>query len=319
MKKIKLVTHSGKFHADDVFATAILSILFEKKGQEFEVIRSRDPELIESGDIVYDNGTKYDPDQNFFDHHQKGGAGERENSVPYAAFGLIWKHYGKELISQYFNDIDENSDSKQSLNQKEIDQIHQLIDQHLVQSVDASDTGYEDFKSNKNAELRNYLMDSISTDFNPTSEEGYQESFDLFIQNVEIFKQILIRNLIRTKVKIKDFQKVEQAYQESEDKRIIILEKGWSWKEVLIEKPEPLFVIFPTIDTDGFIIQTVNKKLTGYETRKSFPESWRGKTNKDLEKETGISGSKFCHSTGFMAVAEKLDQAVELAKVAVDK
>ena len=64
----KLVTHNANFHADDIFATATLDLVFKS---DIEVIRSRDPNIIESGDIVYDVGQIYDPERNRFDHHQK--------------------------------------------------------------------------------------------------------------------------------------------------------------------------------------------------------------------------------------------------------
>ena len=40
MKKIIIATHSGSFHADDLFAVATLSLLLGK--ENIEVIRTRD-------------------------------------------------------------------------------------------------------------------------------------------------------------------------------------------------------------------------------------------------------------------------------------
>jgi uncharacterized UPF0160 family protein len=91
-KKKILVTHNATFHADDIFATATLSLLL---GGKVKVIRTRDEEIIRTGDYVYDVGGEYDASINRFDHHQKGGAGKRENGIPYAAFGLLWKTYGE--------------------------------------------------------------------------------------------------------------------------------------------------------------------------------------------------------------------------------
>jgi uncharacterized UPF0160 family protein len=309
MKKIKLVTHSGVFHADDVFATAVLAILFEKQNKEFEVIRSREQQDIEAGDIVYDNGREYDFDKKIFDHHQEGGAGERDNGVPYAGFGLIWKHYGKELIVEFFEN---------KLDEKQINQIHQLMDESVVQPIDASDTGYEDYKSTKK-DLRTYTFDSFVNAFRPTNEEGYESAQNLFMQVVDIAKQILKRELISKESKIKGFEKAEEAYQNAEDKRIIILNERVSWKEIMVSNPEPLFVIYPEIDTDRYKIQAVPKEMSGYELRKGFPQEWCGKNDEELEQISGVVGAKFCHLKGFLCVADTKDQAVEIAKIAVDK
>ena len=40
-KKVTLVTHSGKFHSDDLFACAILSLVLEKEGKKGRIIRTR--------------------------------------------------------------------------------------------------------------------------------------------------------------------------------------------------------------------------------------------------------------------------------------
>ena len=325
MNKIKLVTHSGRFHADDVFATAVLMMLLEKQGKEFELIRSRKSEDIESGDIVYDNGREYDEERKKFDHHQEGGAGERENGVPYAAFGLIWKHYGKVLIEEFLKEKfavesieKENNQNACPNSSEDINKIFQLIDESLVQPIDASDTGYEDFKSSKK-NLRTYVMDSAVKSFNPTDEEGYEKAQKLFLEFVEIAKKILARELISTEHKIKGFKMVESAYENAEDKRIIILNEGGSWREILVSHTEPLYVIFPTVDSDGFMIQAVNKEISGYEVRKSFPKNWRGKgmENNELEKETGIAGTKFCHLKGFLCVTKTKEQAIAIAEKAI--
>src|SRR3989338_10758267 len=94
---MKIITHNGTFHADDVFSVAALTLYFYSQNKEPKIIRTRDPETIKTGDIVLDVGSEYDAERNRFDHHQIGGAGKRANGVPYAAFGLAWKKYGEKL------------------------------------------------------------------------------------------------------------------------------------------------------------------------------------------------------------------------------
>lgn len=81
-------THSGKFHTDDVFSTALLKIL----NPEFTTERGfAVPEEFDG--IVYDIGLGK------FDHHQQERR-VRENGVPYAAFGLLWEEYGSLLVGE---------------------------------------------------------------------------------------------------------------------------------------------------------------------------------------------------------------------------
>ena len=75
-------THSGKFHADDVFSSALLLYL----NPEITILRgNRVPDDFDG--IVFDIG------RGKYDHHQKDSR-IRENGVPYAAFGLLWEVLG---------------------------------------------------------------------------------------------------------------------------------------------------------------------------------------------------------------------------------
>ncbi len=78
---MKIITHSGNFHPDEVLGISALRILFAKEGEKnIEIVRTRDLKMIEgksAEDIVLDVGFKYLPEENRFDHHQEGGAGKR--------------------------------------------------------------------------------------------------------------------------------------------------------------------------------------------------------------------------------------------------
>lgn len=94
VNKMYGVTHMGKFHADEVFASVILELYFGT----LYVIRSQDkdiPKELPSNVIVYDVGLGE------FDHHQYGGNGIRPNGVPYASCGLIWKKFGLSIVKDW--------------------------------------------------------------------------------------------------------------------------------------------------------------------------------------------------------------------------
>ena len=81
-------THSGKFHADDVFSSALLLYL----NPEIRIIRgNKVPEDFDG--IVFDIG------RGRYDHHQKDSR-IRENGIPYAAFGLLWEELGAEILGE---------------------------------------------------------------------------------------------------------------------------------------------------------------------------------------------------------------------------
>ena len=81
-------THGGKFHADDVFSSALLLYI--------------NPEIsITRGNSVPDDftGIVFDIGRGEFDHHQKDSR-IRENGVPYAAFGLLWEAVGADILGE---------------------------------------------------------------------------------------------------------------------------------------------------------------------------------------------------------------------------
>lgn len=85
-------THSGKFHADDVFSSALLLYL----NPEITITRgSRVPEDFDG--IVFDIG------RGRYDHHQKDSR-VRENGIAYAAFGLLWEELGAEILGEELAD-----------------------------------------------------------------------------------------------------------------------------------------------------------------------------------------------------------------------
>ena len=49
--KIIATTHSGKFHADDVLAWALIQYFYDPN---ITLVRSRDPKIIEQSAIVFD-------------------------------------------------------------------------------------------------------------------------------------------------------------------------------------------------------------------------------------------------------------------------
>ena len=105
-------THGGVFHADDIFATAVLKMV----NPAIEIKRVfKVPELA-------DNEIAFDIGGGKFDHHQVTDieCHDDDARTPYAAFGLIWREYGHFLVS---------------------DMGFKTIERDLVIPIDAADNG----------------------------------------------------------------------------------------------------------------------------------------------------------------------------------
>ena len=63
-----IATHSGSFHCDEALGCWLLQ--HTDKFKSAEIIRSRDPAVLATADIVIDVGGVYDEATLRFDHHQ---------------------------------------------------------------------------------------------------------------------------------------------------------------------------------------------------------------------------------------------------------
>lgn len=287
MTEITIATHNGNFHADDVFSVAALKCVIPS----FKLIRTRDLELIAKADIVLDVGGEYDPEAGRFDHHQRGGAGERENGIPYSSFGLIWQKYGLEICG-------DNQD------------IANSVDSGLVSTIDAVDCGHVEGVAQGIS-----LSQTISM-FNPTWQED--SHFDrCFEEAVAFASRILARFIASANGGISAKAIVAKAIENAEDPRVIVLEQYTPWKRTVHAlSEEALYMVYPS-DSGQWRIQTVPFELGSFEDRKSLPKSWAGLSNTELQNVTGINDAMFCHNGLFIAGAESFESVMKMAAMAL--
>ena len=290
-----VVTHNGKFHSDDVFAVAMLQLFFGL--DSISVTRTRDENEIENSDIVVDVGHEYDPERERFDHHQPGGAGTRSNGVPYAAAGLVWKKYGVQISGG--ETIAENIDAK------------------IIQSIDGIDNGIDMWKPAYENVMPYTIGDYIDL-YMPSREEVEPTKLtDAFLRACTMARDILTRLRERFNEQEQGYALAKQAYEQAEDKRIIVLDSSHSWAEELMKYPEPLYVVYPRLEGGRWGVQAVRVRSGSFELRAPFPAEWRGKTDAELQKATEVNDASFVHRDGFIGGAETKEGAIALAKKAL--
>jgi uncharacterized UPF0160 family protein len=300
-KKVTIVTYSSKFHVDDLFAVAALSLLLEKNSS-IEIIRTREQAVISTGDYVVDVGGVYDPSTNRFDHHQFGGAGEGNQSIPYSSFGLVWKHFGNTLCG-------DNSE------------VADVVNKVLVQPIDAHDNGVEIIKESV-AGLRPYDLSQLKYIILPTWKES-DDIDKVFAQTVKYAQWILSRQIKVASDQVEGRSLVYEKYQNATDKRIIEVDERLPWKEVLAQFSEPMYVIYNKRVDNTWSIKTVSVDPDGvgileFVPRKAFPSEWAGKSGEDLEKVTKVEGSLFSHRNRFLTVVKTREAALQIAQLALD-
>lgn len=279
------ITHGGVFHADEVMATAILSAI-----ETVDLNRTfRVPE--DTNAFVYDIGGGQ------YDHHQRGGNGARENGVPYSSAGLIWRDFGRKLVS--------------------CDEAWNFVDQGLIQGIDAVDNGVlpgVDYPA-KPASISNLI-----SGFNP-DWDSEQKPDDAFLEAISFAQGVLARAITSAESKARAKALIDEAIKASED-QIIVLPQFAPWQEYVLtstdaKAADALYVVFPS-NRGGYNVQAIPDAIGSFGNRKPLPEAWRGVPANDLQAVSGVSDANFCHKGGFIGGADSLDGALAMARKAIE-
>ena len=272
------MTHGGKFHADDVFSAALLKII----NPNIKIIRTFEvPDDFEG--LVFDIGGGK------FDHHQEDSP-NRENGMPYAAFGLLWKEFGKNLLC------------KAGCTPEQAEAEALRLDEKFIQPLDEDD----------NTGCGNQLAGIIGL-FNPTwdSNENSDVCFEQAVKIADIILNKKIDSIVSAqRAKIL----VEEALKKS-DGKIVILPQFAPWKHVLVPS-DAQFVVYPS-QRGGYNAQVIPMDLDTKESKCDFPEEWAGKTEEQLPLISGVETLTFCHKGRFLISVKNIKDAVKACEIAL--
>jgi len=303
-----IVTHSGKFHADDAWAVAVLNVLFPDN----ELVRTRDPAIIEAADFAIDVGGIWDPATGRFDHHQKGFSGARPSGVPYASAGLVWREYGARCVGAIAA-----SHMGHDLPRETAREIAYAIDNDIVQYLDLSDVG-----AAKNAP-GGYGLSAVISGYNPNwlDEErlGYgapadQYRLDQFRRAMGILTDILV-NAVKYRVgALLAVEQVRDSEVLADGKLLFLRNSALPWTQVVRkEMPKVLFVISHSLAEKRYMLHTIPVSPESFEARADLPAPWAGLRDAELAAVTGVPDATFCHNGRFIAAARSYEGAYAMA------
>lgn len=279
-KQASAFTHSGKFHADDVFSAALLLYL----NPEITITRGNQvPEDFEG--VVFDIG------RGAYDHHQKDSR-IRENGVPYAAFGLLWEELGAEILGE---------------------ELAEKFDEAFVQPLDNNDNTGE--KNELAALIGNFnpAWDAKGSNdaafFQAVSVAGMilENKFERYLGNARADR--------RVEEILEAHEKALQAGKTAEDEEQILILPEFVPCQKRLSETDIAFVIFPS-NRGGYCIQP-QKKEYSLNNKCSFPSEWLGLEKEELEKVTGLPTAGFCHKGGFLMTTGTLEDAVAACKLSL--
>ncbi len=308
-----IATHSGKFHADDVWGVTVLDLIFPGG----ELMRTRDLERIVTADFAVDVGGIWDPQAGRFDHHQKGFAGARQSGVVYASAGLVWKTYGARCVT-----LIADAHAGHTITAKTAQDIAHAIDSDLVQYLDMADTG-----AAKNAP-GSYGLSAVISGFNTNwldeqNAGSAAAADDLRLQQFRramTFMRDILINQVRYRLgAMLAVEQVRQAQRLENGSVLFLQNSALPWGSIVRnEMPKVLFVISYSAAEQRHMLHAVPAAPDSFDARKDLPETWGGLQGTELAAETGVPDAMFCHNGLFIAAAKSFDGALRLAQLALE-
>lgn len=172
--KATMVTCSGRFNADNILATVLLAEIYEK------AYIMRVEKLPNGFYISYPLIVTYGFHRinSAFNYNYSKEIDYRDNGIPYAASGMIWRQSGRILCTDYPNS----------------EEVAKIVDTDLIQGIDA--ITYDMYKRNEYPATIQSISDAICA-FNPPFKDDTSDAD--FLKAVR-FTQHIFHNTLRTAI-----------------------------------------------------------------------------------------------------------------------
>ncbi|CAA2956529.1 Hypothetical predicted protein [Olea europaea subsp. europaea] len=317
-------THNGSFHCDE--ALGCFMIRLTNKFSNAQIVRSRDPQVLEELDAVLDVGGVYDPTQDRYDHHQKGFEevfGHGFNTKLSSA-GLVYKHFGKEIIAKELQVDQEHPD------------VHQLflsVYKSFMEAIDAIDNGINQYDTDQppryvnnthlSSRVGKFNLDWVDPDQSAEKENAaFERAMALagseFLDNVRFHA----RSWLPARSIVMDCLAARGDVDPSGE--IMVLDRFCPWKLHLFEleeenkiDPSIKYVLYEDGRNKTWRVQAVATVPDGFESRRPLPAQWRGLRDDELSQASGIPGGIFVHMSGFIGGNKTFEGALAMAKAAL--
>ncbi|KAG8381099.1 hypothetical protein BUALT_Bualt06G0087000 [Buddleja alternifolia] len=336
----KVGTHDGSFHCDE--ALGCFMIRRTEDFSDADIIRTRDPLVLDELDAVLDVGGVYEPSKHRYDHHQKGfrevfGCGFR---TKLSSAGLVYKHYGKEIIAK---------EAKLDPDHPDVHLLFLTVYRNFIEAVDAIDNGINQyskyqlprFVNNTSLSSRVERMnpDWTDPDRSPSKEdEAFQRAMQL--AGTELLECIRFhaKSWLPARSVVMDSLLARKTVDSSGE--IIVLAHSVPWKLHIFELEKEMkiistikYVIYPVLSRSIYLhlssgyeqkdrsekwrLHAVAVAPDKFDSRKPLPPSWRGLESDKLSQVSGIFGCTFVHISGFIGGNRTYDGALAMAKASL--
>ncbi|CAO3438998.1 MYG1 family protein [Azospirillum endophyticum] len=319
---LRLVTHGGSFHCDEVLGYAILRrALPPGTLAASTLVRTRDPHAIETADIVWDVGGVFDPARRRFDHHQRG-APVRPDGSPYSSAGLLWAAFGRDAVRAALagrggEDV--------------VERVWAEMDEQVVRLVDLADNGqrpvpgFGDEALDRAARIAEglalpSLVEVLNLPWDAAPADRARAEDERFARAAEIAGAFLDGRIERIRARVAAYDAVLEAHARSADPRVLELPRGMPWQGPAHDADLPvLFAVYPDKGGPGgaWMVGCMPPEPGSFAQKLPLPEAWAGLRDAELARVSGVEDAVFCHLNRFIAAARSREGALALARIAL--
>ena len=287
-----ILTHDGVFHADEVFATALIKLVAKSSNNQIEVIRTRNPKILQEH-LTLETSIVIDVGNSEFDHHQELKYNTiNGEQIPMSSFGLVHKKFLELGLISFDKDL-----------------------QNLVTEIDKADNGVA-------PSTMSTLVRTFTPNWNDTSDTAMDNAFHRAVD----FAKVILENMFeKTKANffaeeiIKDrIETLKTANEKTNNtkRNYLILETFIPFQETIIKYNETVededkikFVI--NKNKNKYNLHTIKKALGSFENQIDL-------ISLDMAKELNIDVD-FIHNNKFFGVADSVKALEEIIAISMGK
>lgn len=324
---LKIGTHSGVFHCDEVLACFMLKQL--PQYHDADIIRTRDSKILDTCDIVVDVGGVYDPKIQRYDHHQRSFEHTlssvrpdiaKNKTIKLSSAGLIYAHFGVEVIKEIL------STQKYIYTPEELEHIYLAVYDGFVEEIDAIDNGVPMYAEG----TPRYRIDThlsarvhmLNPEWNETDSPNIDELFQNAMKLVggEFSAKVIRVGTVWFPARSLVKKAIENRKNVHESGQIIELTERCPWKQHLLDLEEEMnikneirFAIYHENLNDSWRVQGIPIQPDSFICRVFLHKDWQGVRDEELSRVSGIADCVFCHATGFIGGNKTRAGALEMA------
>ena len=158
-------------------------------------------------------------------------------------------------------------------------------------------------------------------DFNPPwdspAASGPQAGDAAFLEAAAFAEGVLRRRVDAFRARHVADDLVQAAHAAGDDPRILVLNQGMPWKNVVFEHALPVIYCVSPSSNGNWAVDTMPPEKDSFAQRLPLPAAWAGLEREALAAASGVPDAVFVHVRRFVGAAQSRDGALAMARKAL--